>query len=434
MNNKTIRFSNLFYFLAFLTASFDIFLVMHIQGFTLRIVYLFIAIVFVLFIIRLIFKHKFKIPYGFALLAIWALFIIAFIPNTPLLTRNIGYAIWLLINISFVFVIANADTDSYKLILRLYLISFFVMAIIGLIQFALPILGLPSFYTMQWWVPNKLPRINGFNYEPSYYATYMMIGFATTFWLFIKGNTIGFSKKFFFVMVGTELVALILCSSRMGYLAISILVMFTIFVFIINLLAKLKIKKKIILIILLGVIFGTVGFGAMLKMSGGIERLLSGVGLKGASSHSVDARIKGMEDTFEIFKQSPIIGVSLGGVAPARAKILDLDINSNIDAKKTEGLNIFLEILAASGIFGFIFFIGYLVYLFVFPFRTKINNKQDKVVVNALLIALFLELFLLTQNQNILRPYFWIHLGVISLVYRVIKDKNRAEINNEDNA
>ena len=46
-----------------------------------------------------------------------------------------------------------------------------------MIQFALPVLGLGAPLVKQWWIPGFLPRVNGFSYEPSYLATYLLIGF-----------------------------------------------------------------------------------------------------------------------------------------------------------------------------------------------------------------------------------------------------------------
>ena len=68
--------------------------------------------------------------------------------------------------------------------MRAYLWSFVAVALYGLLQFFGPLLlHVTMPFTVQWIVHGRVARINAFSYEPSYYATYMFIGWAMLFQL-----------------------------------------------------------------------------------------------------------------------------------------------------------------------------------------------------------------------------------------------------------
>lgn len=98
-------------------------------------------------------------------------------------------------------------------------------------------------------------------------------------------------------------------------------------------------------------------------------------------------------------------------------------ITNNETAKQFEGMNIFVETLAGSGIIGFIFFLIFLISVFYYPYiQSRFLFKNREFIEEAILIrSLFWSgvalLFMLNFNQNILRPYLWIHLGFLSLSF-----------------
>ena len=50
----------------------------------------------------------------------------------------------------------------------------------------------------------------------------------------------------------------------------------------------------------------------------------------------------------------------------------------------------------------------------------SINNAYLNIL-NAICIGFFIQIFLLNMNQNVLRPYVWINLSVLSVVYKGIR-------------
>ncbi|MDQ0903916.1 cellulose synthase/poly-beta-1,6-N-acetylglucosamine synthase-like glycosyltransferase [Paenibacillus sp. V4I7] len=90
----TTKIINLMFYLVIFTISFDVFLVINI-GFNFRAAQLCLIIPMIFYILNIFLKGTITVPLGITSLLIWTLFVIIFIPNTPLMSRNIGYGIWL---------------------------------------------------------------------------------------------------------------------------------------------------------------------------------------------------------------------------------------------------------------------------------------------------------------------------------------------------
>jgi O-antigen ligase len=147
-------------------------------------------------------------------------------------------------------------------------------------------------------------------------------------------------------------------------------------------------------------------------------------------AHSASIRLDDFLNTWQIFQKSPLIGYSLGGIAPAIAKMKGYGSLTQEVVKNTEGMSVLLEILAASGIIGFFFFMRFLLNIFTSGNKLKkISNVLPDNFLNDylyghrfLLSALIAQLILLSLNQNILRNYFWIHLANVNLSFFSLKD------------
>lgn len=153
-----------------------------------------------------------------------------------------------------------------------------------------------------------------------------------------------------------------------------------------------------------------------------IAFLFQGIGLFGGASHSVNDRENGLRDTLALFFNSPFVGTSLGGVAPGIANLHGV-VNPDFETVKFyEGNAIFAEVLAASGIFGFIPFMVYFLMIVVQPMRlAKSLVPEQAQTLMALGFAFIFELLILQFNQNILRQYLWMHISIMAAVYAVFK-------------
>lgn len=418
-------------FLIFLTSSFDIFLSIEMFGYTFRICQLLIMILMVISIINVIKSKKIVTPLSIVFLVIWALFVLLGTFNTIIPSFNFAYHLWLIFNILILFGFTNYFEEKYdlNLILKLYLLSFIIVSIFGIVQFLLPFIGINPPLVQQWWIPGQLIRANGFSYEPSYYATYLLIGWVMFRMLFKYNKLFIENKKSIILGLIVTTIAIILSTSRMG---IIMLVLFELCNFAYNFLKTLIEKNyKSFFIYLLAIICSILGICLIIYMIDkyliDLNFLLNGTGLNSAPAHSFLDRFKGAIDVFIVFTKSPLLGYGYGGVYTEVALLNNMNVfNGNIqDLGGT--FCIFAEALAASGIIGFIFLIIYFILICLKPIikSFKLKNEQEKIFLISLSISLIFEILILQFNQNILRLYLWVHMALISLFYsKLIKEKS----------
>ena len=410
--------------LAILTSSFDIFLNVRI-GFNFR----FTQICIILSIALFAFTKKgfrFQKPLGIEYLLAWFFFIALFVPN-GVFTRNAGYAVWLLFNILAVILFVQCINTPQRLIwlYKTYVLSFVAVSLFGIFQFVAPLLGLGAPLVEQWWVHGLVARANGFSYEPSYFATYLLMGWVITAY-HLYNNAQEQRPPIPYLTLSHIIIttAILLSTSRMGIVILALWYTQYPVKFAVRL-TKLRIKKKLFginigLLLLAGLlvlIIANINFEIILM-------LVNGTGLFGTATHSTTTgRIPTFVEVLEVFAKSPFIGYSLGGIASALAEHRNVAVSDLADLKQHEGMNVFAETLAASGVIGFIPFLAYIGSLFYRPLRLmpKITNPIFANMLKALVIALLFELVILQLNQNILRPYLWVHIAILAAAYSVTK-------------
>jgi hypothetical protein len=128
--------------------------------------------------------------------------------------------------------------------------------------------------------------------------------------------------------------------------------------------------------------------------------------------------------------KSPLWGYSLGGIAPAIAQLKGYTTITQEIVKNTEGMCIFMEVLAATGIIGFVFVVGFM-YQILFSGRRlrkliqpqfNVRLSQSIKIHHLLIVALIFQLLLLCLNQNILRNYLWVHIALVNVSFFVVKN------------
>ena len=404
-------------FFIFISSSFDIFMNIIMVGFSLRTVLLLIAFFVVTVVIIFVDKKFYLEVVGGKYLLIWFLLLLCFVPNSTFIERNILYMIWFLWYIIFLVTLPIFTKTLFSLnkIWNLYLKSFYCLAIVGIAQFFLGIFGI-DFYIQQWWIEGLLPRINGFSYEPSYYASSMMIGWGMTFYNNFFSTKIVRRKSRKYLLLMT--VAILLSSSRIG---IATIILTTVSTFGMNFLIDLvagKIQLKAIKYLIFLLLFLSITINYVYDNFEKYNFLFSGTGVGDTASHSADERTDRAIETFSVFLRNPIIGVSLGGIPSGIAEINGVILKNQDQAKDFEGQNIYAEVLAASGLIGFIFFVLYFFTLFKKSFQlAKIVDIESGHILKSLLLGLFLCLFILFFNQTILRPWLWVHISLLNATY-----------------
>jgi hypothetical protein len=291
----------------------------------------------------------------------------------------------------------------------------------------LPTFGLPGILVTQWWILGVLPRVNGFSYEPSYFACYLLIGFVLVGSLRRAQSTLLSSRSLLFIYWLTA-IAIVLSSSRIGI----------VFLLVDVLLAQMKpwrqfladlgrhriVRSRVFALIpsilslaLISVL--SVG-GAIIAENNPVLFFifLNGTGVSDLPAHSIVQRENSLEETLAVFVEHPLVGRSLGGVSSAIAENEGEVIHSFEESKNFEGMSVFAEVLAASGIIGFIPFLGFLVTTIRRPLTlARIAPPFYSSILRGLVRALVFAWAVLQFNQNVLRPYLWTHVAILVTVY-----------------
>jgi len=353
-------------------------------------------------------------PLGFKWLLFWGLFLVVWTPNTYHLGFSIAYTCYFIFSVLLIYVsvqvFGHSDQRIYAL-LRGYVLTFVFVASFGMVQFVAGLVGIDLLVT-QWWRVGSLPRLNGFSYEPSYYATYLIAGWGMLVWM-IERKVYLFRKRLMYSFFLVVTLAIILSSSRMGILIIGIYLVYyfakeCLFIF-----TKFKVRFGFLKVIGFAALAVT-GLSLLVVVTVGADSLrflLIGTGLGGTANHSASMRIGQFEDTLILIGQSPIIGYGLGGVLSNIAYL------NGINLEEATGMNITIEVLAASGVFGFIFFVMFIAETLYGAFSYAHRRDPLAQCLAAAGLGFVLLYTILQFNQNIMRLFFWNHLAVIAVIY-----------------
>lgn len=407
--------------LGMFTVSFEIFLVFEYQ-FKFKFCYVPFLLAIFFALVKAASTRKFQIPLGFGWAILWSAFIAVFSVFYQFeLLRNLGYSLWLFFSLGIVFSsvkIFDTKERVFQLI-RLYILSFAFVSLFGALQFFIAIVGYPAplHVPTAWWT-SWLPRINAFMYEPSYYALYMLSGWVVLAYCIEKRLTIisPWKDKAIFLLIT---VTSLLSASRSGWLMMLLYAL----KFPLSVLRRHSRRQMLMLALVLMAASASAGFWLYVS---GAEYL--GVMLRGEDA-SPKIRMMALEDTVNIFRSSPLVGYGLGGVSSAIAEMRGYSSNV-VDSETTfSGMSILAEALAASGMIGFFPFLMYMWSLARKPFRLakRLRDPALGIVLKAVAISFVFAFIKLQFNQNILRPYFWLNIAVLSAVYSVAADKREAQ-------
>ena len=447
------------FFLVFTLAPIDIALNIKISGFNLRLGFLAMVILTVLLgtVIAkdiLLKRQKLTLPLYLILLLVVAVINLLFVPNSVYIPRGLVYALTLLL---FVFLISfSVNTREYislEKIVDIYVFSFLLHALLGAVQFILFYGFGINFFMMQ------LGRINGLTYEPSYYVTYLVPGtiLITLMALFLnekRGRII-----FYSLTASLMLLILIFSTSKLGIVesvtVILLAILVGVFLKLFKVLKEVNLKRNVSYFVAF-----TVFFAAIFYVSGNIGSIVNflfpGKGeerishlekteveerisqlektegeerishlektkevLASSKETSFDIRLSEFKETLEIALENPLLGKSLGGVAPYRALKHGMNPKNNDDVKQFEGMNIFAEMLAGFGIIGFLLMLGFIILISYdgvrLGIKALVSNYKVSIILIGLVLGFLLELFFLMFNQNVLRLYLWNHITLLAL-------------------
>jgi O-antigen ligase len=424
-SNHLYRFLLLF-IIVFISS--DIFLTIEISGATVRFSYILFFVLFILWIIYIFITKKYDVPLDRTYLPLSLFCFISCLSslNSAFPIKSLIYTLWTVFYaLTIVFIIwfsRNNRLNNLNWMLKVYFYSYLAISVFGFYQILLPfIIGEKTPLVMQWWQEYSLARINAFSYEPSYFATYMLMGLFIWFILWIRRSDFINYKGLTLIAIG---IIIFLSSSRIGWIGIILITVYGI----IELIGYYSLNKKFtrqnakfFVSIILAIVFTVTLLVIIINDPERFDFLFSGTGLFDTADYSYSMRNERAIETFEVFLDKPIniiFGVGPGGVGAYMINNLGkfgIAVEGFEKIWSTEPSNITAELLASAGIIGFIIFAWFIVIIFKRLWNLYRNNnliKRYRVICLALFWGLVMELTILQFNQNYLRPYLWLHIGI----------------------
>lgn len=298
------------------------------------------------------------------------------------LKSSLMYLFWVLFNFLFIItpIINYIDYDE-KTVWKYYIYSFRIVGLLTIIHALLLLMGIeiPMFLNN---ITLGIPRPSAWFYEVSYSATYMLLYFGISIFLYEN-----LSKKEYRFDLFFSIFIIALTTSTTGY--IGIFLGFLIGLFLIqskDIFYKLKIFFNIVFIIGIILLIFYLFNPNIIKFF--IGRIFTS-GIAAASGE----RVSGWKYAFELFIEHPFLGIGAGAYETYYG---------------FTATNVTLEILSTLGLFGFSMFVLFFIYLFF-----AINKKNQTKILKSLLFSLFLFLVMLQANQNYMRMYMWLHIALI---------------------
>ena len=415
---------------AFFAASCDVILNVNLGG-SLRLSQVLMIAVCLAAAARIIQTGAVLWPRGSNSLALWMFIQLIFIPLSGVMTIGITFFALLLFTVAGIFALVQlyGQSEHIESLMRMYLLSYVFIASVGLIQFALPLLGLPSFLVQQWIVYGHLARISAFSYEPSFFVTYLFMGWIMLIELRHSRAQITQGKLW---KAATLLVtaALFLSTSKTAWVFMLLEGAFRFtppfwraFKRTLHELRHGRLLLRIPgrLIVLNAIILCVVLFFGARVLSKFISTpavFLSGTGVAGQPAHSLNTRLDVFHQTLEAYEQHPFIGRSLGGVSIYIASRTGANVTTMEGVRQFWGFPVLMDVLVASGLFGFIPFLIFLYANTIRPLRlaTRLWPEERAKWVRALARAMIFEWLLLMVDQNLLRVYLWFHISMVAVV------------------
>lgn len=358
---------------------------------------------------------------GWYWLACFLIWILGSMPFSQYLERSVGYVAWVFQDAMIIFVFVQFFNTKILIekLLRYWLSGFVAISIFGVVQFLLGVAG-HDLFVSQWWFRGVLPRVNGLSYEPSYYATYLLPGWVTCAYL-IENRASILSRRLtkFCILVIT--LALFLSSSRMGWMMMLIWFVWRLCVWAWRLARCGRVERSSVYWLTAAMcvasfvlVFAIERWGQVVDAASGLQFLVNGLGVAGTAAHSSDERLSVMALTFRAFTNHPLVGTGIGALPVEIARLQGAGVPSLDAAKEYEGMSIFVELLASTGVVGGFLMLGFFASLWRAVSRALlVADREYVLLIKGVSYGVFWLMLILQFNQNFLRIYLFVDLAVL---------------------
>lgn len=384
MNKKLDLAIQIITFINVLFIGSDIFS-FEIIGVTVR----YVQITLVIGLLLIMIKRKLNIKITKILIAY---LVVMFITSILAINIKLGiiYYLSILYNSIFIFLYFKEFIKEYGIsrFTKLFRYSCYVIAILMIFVFILQKFGIEIF---DYGYHLGVYRISLWFFEPSYLSTYLSIWYSLSLYYLIIEKDRSYIKD-----IVLSIVSFVLSTATTGFIAM-------IFAFgCILLLSINKLKLKHYLYILVGIVISLL---VLVVMFNNVFEVFFLRIFEGISEASGD-RIKRYGETIGVFLKYPIFGIGTGCYG------------YYFNQTNLVPTNVFLEMLACLGIVGTTMFM-------YFIFNPIIKSiKTTNINLKAYCFSLLIFFIILQANQNYLRLYMFMILGVVYGIYEEGSDSN----------
>ncbi len=325
-------------------------------------------------------------------------------------SRALMVFIFILFTVSLFFITVDLinSKEKLKIISKVLLYSSLIVCGFSIFQFIGDSVGLPITITGM----NKgftkvimgFPRVHAFSYEPLYLANYLFIPLGVFTGLFFE--KVDFIKRHYLIAtIALIILIMILTVSRGAYLG---LIAFGLVFAFFEAKKVFSIKYIITAIAILFIAFyGSISF---MKYATPIayDRFVSHATLEDyGKGESTESRMKAWQDAFDAYSEKPYTGVGLGNFGPWLAGYPNPETVENWKIVNNE----YMEILAETGIFGFISFIIFLLIIIIRSFIAYFKVKDP--LLRAFLVGLLASTIAVLVQYNFFSTLYIVHIWVL---------------------
>lgn len=396
----------------------------NLGGFNLRINYVLIVLLLVLYIISKAGRKELKIPRD----PIFYLILLFFVTLTFSFGQavNRSRAIQTLLSMAlmvltyFTVTLAAQDKKTLLRAVRAILLGAAVAVVFGFYQFVGDMVGLPNSVTLLKEGYDKstfgFARIQAGSQEPLYFANYIFIPLSILLVFQIRGIVGKIASKWFSTLLSVGLmICFVLAISRGAYLAGAIVaVIFAI------LQAKRVLRFKILFPLICGIAIILLGaYLALVKSEPrALDEFISHMLVEDRDvGESVVGRLTTAEQAREVFASYPIFGAGMGNFGP----VMLGDPADKPDTGWPVANNEYLEVLAENGVVGFIFFVLMLAAVFYRAVLSYFRTKDEflRSLILALTLALTAIMIQYATFSTLYVFHVWFLLGLVGAIANI---------------
>ena len=371
------------FFLSMLFIGSDIFSI-SISGSTVRIIQFLLLIITFIYLLN----KKYRLSNIFTLI----LFLISNILSTFVSVNqkaSILYILWTIFNYMFIFCLFYSWTirKSNTFIYNIWRRTFIIQGWLIIIQFLFGVFGVNLLSSQNYL---GIPRPALWFYEPSYLATYFIIFFTISMFMYMSTQ----EKKYRNDTI-LSIIFIGFITSSSGFIGVGIGFILCIIFVKIPILNKMKGVMKAICIFLMCSISVYFIYPRIFDIF--LGRLFR----EGLVVSSGD-RMYGWDIAFNIFKNHEIFGIGPNAY-------------QTYTGLSTPPTNVTLEILCYLGVLGIITFSIFIISIII-KGRKNIEKFgcENKLLGKAIILSFIVFVIVLQFNQNYLRLYMWMHMGIIA--------------------